>query len=153
MNLKEIAEAIKNNKLLVFVLTSGSGVILFLAEIKKKIELNNLWKTSLYCIFIFGCIYLFAICLMAICISIRNCFYRISAEEYSILEFFSGLPEQGTSIDLISGVDETEKRYILQNLVDRGLLSCYMDYYSRTHNGREQLLSVREKRKAEKAGK
>ncbi|MBL8322144.1 MAG: hypothetical protein JNJ93_07730 [Acinetobacter sp.] len=152
MNIKEIAEAITNNKLLVFVITSGSGVILFLAEIQKRIELNNLWKASLYCILIFGSIYLLATFLIVIYNKISNWFYSINFEiseyEYTILEFFSRLPEQGILVDEISGVEETEKRYILQQLVDKGLLSNYMNYYSLTHNGREQLLLVRQKRKA-----
>jgi len=98
--------------------------------------------------------YLLATFLIVIYNKISNWFYRINFEiseyEYTILEFFSRLPEQGILVDEISGVEETEKRYILQQLVDKGLLSDYMNYYSLTHNGREQLLLVRQKRKAKK---
>ena len=66
------------------------------------------------------------------------------------LEFFSKLPNQGHGIDDISGIDETEKRYLLSTLVDKGLISSYIDYYSLTDKGRKKILEERKKKKLSK---
>jgi DNA-binding PadR family transcriptional regulator len=59
-------------------------------------------------------------------------------------------PNHGHGIDDISGIDETEKRYLLSTLVDKGLISSYIDYYSLTDKGRKKILEERKKKKLSK---
>ena len=74
---------------------------------------------------------------------------QIDNDKCSIVQCKNGY-NNGLCIDDISGIDETEKRYLLSTLVDKGLISSYIDYYSLTDKGRKKILEERKKKKLSK---
>ncbi len=107
----------------------------------------NTWTYVFFCASIFCGLFLSFSLIVSLVGCLKKAYLNrdrgITTLEYHFLEFFSKLPNQGHNIDNISGVDETEKRYLLSILVDKGLLSHYMDYYSLTDKGRKKILEQR----------
>ena len=154
MNWTEWLKILKTDKLIALVIVLGSLSILYLSEIRKVIDLPNTWRNIFFCTTVFCGLFLILSLVVSIGDYIKNLYINrdrnISLSEYECLEFFSGLPDQSSTIENISGIDETEKRYLLSTLVDKGLMRSYINYYSLTDKGRKKILEERERKKSRK---
>ena len=154
MNWTEWLKILKTDKLIALVIVLGSLSMLYLSEIIKVIDLPNTWRNIFFCTSIFCGLFLILSLVVSWGRYLKKIYINrdrdITYLEYECLEFFSKLPNQGHGIDDISGIDETEKRYLLSTLVDKGLISSYIDYYSLTDKGRKKILEERKKKKLSK---
>ena len=150
MNWTEWLNILKTDKLIALVIALGSITILYLSEISKVIDLPNTWRNIFFCTSIFCGLFLILSLVVSLSGYLKKLYINrdrdITSHEYECLEFFSRLPNQGHGVGDISGIDETEKRYLLSELVEKGFLSSYMDYYSLTDKGREKILEERRKK-------
>ncbi|MCO8084275.1 hypothetical protein [Acinetobacter lwoffii] len=156
MNWTEWLKILKTDKLIALVIVLGSLAMLYLSEITENIDLPNTWRNVFFGSSIFCGLFLILSLIVSLSSFLKTLYanrdQKIASHEYELLEFFAKSPSQGYDINNISGVDETEKRYLIRSLVRKGMLDdTYSgEYFYLTDKGRKKILEERKRKRSRK---